>query len=238
MAQIYKYDSYQRSYETRISNICVVKHKTAIACEDNIFYPKGGGQPCDTGYIKISETTLKVEKTIKMDGNVWLFLDRLFDLDVGQEVFCMLDWEKRYSNMRCHTAAHVVMSSIKRNIRDFSSDSIEIQNNFEVDLVFKGIWDNSIDKANKILNLSNNLIRQNLSVYQEDFNDVESALNKYSKIYRGSTAPSFNGLFRLVVIKDWDANPCAGTHLRELSEIGCIELLDFSSNKFKIRVNS
>jgi len=236
MIQIYSQDSYVRCYKTFITETGIIKGKSAIVCRDNIFFPKGGGQPCDTGEVKIDDTVLSVIKTVKMDGKVWLFLDRHFDLKAGQSVELLLDWEKRYVNMRCHTAAHVVMCSIKRNISDFSSDKIDIKKDSEVVLEFKGSWDGSARTAEKVMCFANDLVAQDLPVYHEEFENVADALEKYSEIYRGQESPFFNGLLRLVIIKDLDANPCAGTHVARLGEIGKISLIEYSLNAFKIKI--
>lgn len=237
MRQFYLNDSYLQVCETTVSSFRVEKNKTAIVCEHNIFYPKGGGQPHDVGSIVVGDKMLTVKKVVRIDGEVWLFLDQQADVTKGDRVICTLDWERRFRNMLCHTAAHVVMSSIKRITAGFAADSIEIASDRpEVRLIFDGIWDATHTKAKDIIKLSKDLLKDNLRVYTEEFSDAQQGIETHSDIYRGSENPAFSGLFRLVIIEGVDANPCAGTHIRKLGEIADIELIEFSKNEIKIKV--
>jgi alanyl-tRNA synthetase len=236
--QKYMTDSYLRECKTIIVGHHIEKKKSVIVCHDNIFYPKSGGQPCDIGTIVVGDIQTKVKKVKKVSGDVWVFLEQLLELSDNQEVLCEIDWKRRYNHMKCHSASHVVMSMIQKHIHDFSSDSIEIISDNEVILKFTGTWRCSDEVAHKIVSESNELIFKNLKIYCEVFKDFETAFNKYKNIYRGSQEPKISGDLRLVIIQDLDANPCAGTHVEKLSEIGSIELVDYTANEFKIRVTA
>lgn len=56
----------------------------------------------------------------------------------GIELLSRIDWERMYNFMRCHSTAYVVMGAIKRNIKDYSPDGIEMNDNGEIDLKFSG----------------------------------------------------------------------------------------------------
>ena len=234
MSQLYLNDAYLKEQKTVISQQRVMKKKTAVTLEDNIFHPSGGGQLFDTGKLTIGDTTVDVVKLVKEKKDVWLCLDTKESLSEGTEVLSSIDWERRYKFMRCHTAAHIVMGAIKRHVESYAPEGIEINEDGEIELSFSGKWDSTQKTADSILNLANETISHGGKVWTEDFGDINEAIEKHNSIFRGVT--DLKGDVRIVIIENWDANPCGGTHVKELSEIGVIELIEFSPRTMIVRV--
>lgn len=86
-----------------------VKDGKCVVLDQTIFYPKGGGQPCDTGQIIHGNEAYNVIYVGKFSGEISHEVDRL-GLKEGETVHCILDWERRYKLMRYHTAAHLFAS--------------------------------------------------------------------------------------------------------------------------------
>ena len=84
-----------------------------VRLDRTAFYPGGGGQPCDIGTLETGEATYAVA-TVKRDrGPIWHSLDGEADLpEVGTEVHGELDWSRRHTLMRTHTALHVLCGVI------------------------------------------------------------------------------------------------------------------------------
>jgi len=235
MPQIYLNDSYIKEIETKIIEIRTIKKKDAIVLEDNIFYPSGGGQLFDIGYIEISEERIKVLRTMKLDGKIYLCLENDISHKDATKVKAILDWDKRYKYMRCHTAAHLLMSEINRNVENYAPDGIEILEDGKTVIVrFSGTWNKSIDTANKIIDNTNNKIKEGAVVYTETYLDSINIEEKYKNIYRGEK--DLNEGARIVTIENTDANPCGGTHLKDIKEIGEVKLIEFEEDEFKIEV--
>ena len=83
--------------------------------EDSIFYPQGGGQKGDRGYLIVDNERYNIINTIKDENyNGILIVDRLIDNKfINEEVRCFLDWDYRYRQMRLHTALHLYHYSIE-----------------------------------------------------------------------------------------------------------------------------
>ncbi|MFZ5500551.1 MAG: alanine--tRNA ligase-related protein, partial [Candidatus Micrarchaeota archaeon] len=108
-ALLYLEDSYLKECDAAV----VSAAGKELVLERNLFYPKGGGQPSDSGSIStISGSQFRVLNVLKKDGRIVHELDRESGLKPGDKVHCRLDWERRYKLMRMHTAAHVLAATM------------------------------------------------------------------------------------------------------------------------------
>jgi misacylated tRNA(Ala) deacylase len=97
-------DSYLKECKAKVIS---VKDEKFVTLDQTIFYPKGGGQPHDTGKIIKGDEEYNVVFVGKFSGEISHELDHA-GLQVGDDVDCVLNWERRYKLMRSHTAAHVL----------------------------------------------------------------------------------------------------------------------------------
>lgn len=221
----YLKDCYKKEFDTKVKSVFEGKY---IVLEDTIFYPNAGGQPYDTG------------KLIRDDGKEFevIFVGKFSDeishevsgegLSVGDSVKCILDWDRRYKNMRMHTAAHVIsrvmfnefMATTSGNQLDVEKSRIDFKfDEFDKEKVFA-----VFDKINEIIS--------NGAIVEKSFMDREDALK-----IEGFAAPSphlmiEDDILRVVNIKGIDAQPCGGTHLDDIKEIGRVEFVK-ADNKGK-----
>ena len=100
---LYLEDSYLKECDARVVSVTNGKY---TVLDQTVFYPKGGGQPCDTGKIVKENETYNVVYVGKFSGEISHEVDRV-GLKEGDNVHCILNWERRYKLMRSHTAAHL-----------------------------------------------------------------------------------------------------------------------------------
>ncbi len=91
--------------------------KGLVAFDRTLFYPAGGGQPGDTGFITHANgSRARVVETHRDDTDRSLIWHRLEGdietLAVGLTVTGDVDWEVRYDNMKMHTCLHLLCSLI------------------------------------------------------------------------------------------------------------------------------
>ena len=109
--EIFRDDAYAKTCEATITRV----GEYGIELDQTVFYPAGGGQPGDTGFLR---TALGVEvviaDTIHEKGtglHLHVAADGAPGLSVGDEVTAEIDWHRRYAHMRMHSApigrAHV-----------------------------------------------------------------------------------------------------------------------------------
>jgi Ser-tRNA(Ala) deacylase AlaX len=112
---IYLTDPYQKSMTARVLEILPEANKRLRAILDNtVFYPMGGGQPTDQGQLSWDGAPqAKVYQVMMKEGEIWHYLEPLKPtempvLETGQAVEGVIDWERRFQNMRVHTGGHLV----------------------------------------------------------------------------------------------------------------------------------
>ena len=107
----YLYEDHARVLEVKVEE----DGKCMIILDESIFYPQGGGQPYDQGTIKGGEGLFKVESVRFVDGFVHhygVFLDGTFHN--GDDVFCVLDVDRRSLNGRLHSAGHLIDCALEK----------------------------------------------------------------------------------------------------------------------------
>jgi misacylated tRNA(Ala) deacylase len=116
---LYQRDSALRSVDAAV--VAVDPDIRRVALERTIFYPGGGGQPCDIGSITrlLDGQALPVTAAAKEGGVVWHELGGEGPLpQPGELVRADLDWAHRHRLMRMHTALHVLCGVV---FRDYGS---------------------------------------------------------------------------------------------------------------------
>ncbi len=106
---LYATDAYLSAFEARVLEIDEENHRVAL--DRSAFYPGGGGQPHDLGRLAWHDGAAPVSR-VKADGGViWHWLEG--DLPApGVEAHGNLDWQRRFTLMRTHTALHVLCGVI------------------------------------------------------------------------------------------------------------------------------
>jgi len=114
--QVCYIDAYARSTTGRVVAVDG-EDAAAIVLARTVFYPGGGGQPADTGWLQRTAdgVTWPVRSVAKRGGEIVHHLDRTELMpDVGDEVTAEIDWDRRYLLMRTHTALHILCGVVWR----------------------------------------------------------------------------------------------------------------------------
>ena len=111
--QIYNIDAYKNEIKSTIVEIL----EDYFVVDKTIFFPGGGGQPNDFGLIKADKDSFEINRVNWQKGKIAHFLSEsdLSKLRVGDEITCILDWERRYKLMRTHTSLHILCGVIWRD---------------------------------------------------------------------------------------------------------------------------
>jgi len=76
---------------------------------ETVFYPMGGGQPTDQGIFLFPDGSQGVVYQVLLkDDEINHYVKTPFCPKIGMEVKGCIDWERRYKNMRVHSAGHVL----------------------------------------------------------------------------------------------------------------------------------
>jgi len=221
---LYLEDSYRRECDATVVS---VKDGKYIVLDQTIFYPKGGGQPWDTGKIIKENEVYNVVFVGKFSGEVSHEVDRA-GLREGDQVHCALNWKRRYRLMRSHTAAHAFASLLCTG-----THALVTGNQLEEDKIR---FDFSLEKydreiLNKYIDEANELFRKNVAVESYEL-PKEEALKIPGVIKMAKALPPDIPKLRIVEIVGVDKQADGGTHVKNLREVGQIKLLK-TQNKGK-----
>ena len=221
---------YVKEFEAKIEMVIEGK---GVVLDSTAFYPRGGGQEADGGYLLIGGARYTVEDVRKTGEDVLHFLADTEGLSVGDGVRGVLDWEERYGNMRMHTAQHLI-SAIVKDI--YGADTVGNQlYPHKARMDFFPLIKQDFDPE-KVIGAFEKKISENLSlkVYFEE--RPRLIANPKVRVNLERLPPHITEL-RVVEIDEYDVCPCAGTHIRSLGELAPIEIANpKSKGKGRIRM--
>lgn len=214
---LYMDDSYLKSWNAKVTS---VKDGKFIVLDKTAFYPKGGGQNWDEGFIIKDDEKFKVVYVGKFSGEISHEVDKP-GLQKGDEVSCELDWNRRYAYMRYHTASHLISNILYRK-----ADAKITGNQIEMDKTRMdfSMVDYSPEKLRVYVDEANDIIEQNLPI-SVDYMSRQEVLGKPELARLAVGLPENLKEFRIVKIGDIDKQVDGGTHVNHLSEIGKIEII-------------
>jgi len=216
-ALLFRDDAYLQSAQARVVAIT----ERGIELDRTIFYPLGGGQPGDIGaLVRTNGERIAVTDTRKgdtIDSVVHIVAPSARPIEVGEELALELDWERRYALMRLHTALHVMSCVVIAPVTGGNISPDKARLDFDIDL-------NLLDAA-KIERETNELIARGVTtetVWITEFElDAQPELVKTMSVQ----PPRGSGRVRLLKIPGIDLQPCGGTHVRNIAEIGAIRVV-------------
>jgi misacylated tRNA(Ala) deacylase len=194
----------------------------AIVLDRTVFYPTGGGQPGDSGWITWEGLRIPIATTVKAaDGHVALVpAEPLAMPPVGVGVHQYLDWDRRHHHMRVHTALHLLSVVIPLPVTGGQIGANRGRLDFDMP-----------DPPADILALEgqlNALIDRDLPVTEDWITDAALAANPGLVKTLSVAPPTGQGRVRLIRIGmgagQIDLQPCGGTHVARTGEIGRIEI--------------
>lgn len=199
--RLFDHDSYLCACDARVLSCDPADGGWRVVLDRTVFFPRGGGQPCDLGTIGDAA----VRDVFEENGIIF----HITDIPVAGEAACRIDVPRRLRHMQYHTAQHILSAHIKQL--------------FDVDTVIARIED-----AGPHIELARTLTPDELFAAQEAAN--ETAARNLPVVCRYVTPEQAGALpvrgkitpherVRLVEVDGFDLNACGGTHCRATGEI-------------------
>ncbi len=213
---LFRDDAYLKTATARIT----ASGDGFIELDRTIFYPLGGGQPGDTGFVvRESGERIAIADTRKGDGPGTvrhLLAQGGARPESGEQVSLELDWPRRYALMRLHTALHVMSCVIIAPVTGGNISSDKARLDFDIDMTL-------LDAA-KIEAGTNELIARGVDTETVWITDAE--LDAQPELVKTMSVqpPRGAGRIRLLRIPGIDLQPCGGTHVKNIAEIGGIRV--------------
>jgi len=225
---IYQTDSAVRSFEATVT--AVDAEQGAVALDRSAFYPGGGGQPCDLGWLTWDSGKVAVTKVKRSSGKVlhWLAGDLP---EVGSAVSGELDWERRYALMRTHTALHILCGVVWRDygaqVTGGNMEPLAGRMDFEFEHLQKELVAEIEVAVNAEVAAARD-IRVAILPREEAFNIPDLIRTKINLLPKGISE------VRTVEIVGLDLQADGGTHVANTREVGHVTVVGYKS---KGRIN-
>ena len=194
----------------------VTKNKKDYVCLDQTaFYPLGGGQPSDVGFLEWDDKKSEVKEAIKK-GNTIKHIINGEKPPEDTDVLGFINWDRRYSHMKMHTAQHIISGIV---FDDYDARTVGNQIHTDYSRVDFHPVSFSEKDLEDIENKFNKIIERNLpiKIYEEERESLEKRVDQQR--CNLDLLPKFITKLRIVEIEGFDICPCAGTHVKNTSEI-------------------
>lgn len=219
--KLYEENPYLKECKSIITNIIKENDDILIVLDKTIFFPEGGGQGCDTGYIGNSKILYVFEK----DNIIYHKVDVL---PSDKEVICTLNWNRRLDHMQQHCGEHIV-SGIIKSMYNGNNKGFHMGDEYvTLDIDIKDFTEEMLYKVE---------IEANKAIYENREIKISLAPNKEAaEKFPVRKNITLDKDIRIVEIVDTDCVACCGTHPSRTGDIGIIKLLKAEKNKGMSRI--
>lgn len=218
--KLYDIDSHLKEFTATVIDSYEKADGYMTILDRTAFFPEGGGQPSDTGYINDARVY-----DVKIDNGV-IYHYTSKQLQKGEKVLARLDFDRRFDFMQQHSAEHIVSGVAHKlyrceNVGFHLSDEI-VTLDFDKPLTKEQIFE--IEK------LSNEAVFTNakINAYYPPKAELETISYRSKKEIKEAV--------RIVEIEGVDACACCAPHVNYTGEIGLIKLLGTEKLRGGVRI--
>ena len=212
-------DAYLKEFEATVTAIDA--EENAVALDKTAFYPGGGGQPCDFGWLNDTPVT-----QVKRQGEqIWHWLAGQLPA-AGATVHGKIDWDRRYKLMRTHTAFHILCGVVWRDygaqVTGGNMDVLQGRMDFEFETLRQELVKEIEDKLNVEIAAARP-VHVRILPREEAFQIPDLIRTKINLLPEGIPE------VRTVEIEGLDLQADGGTHVANTREVGMIKVVGYKS---------
>ena len=202
------------------ATVTAINDRGGILLDRSVFYPTGGGQPGDTGVLRLEDGgEIRIATTVKGDGDenvIHVPAEGQPAPAVGARLTAAIDWERRYAHMRMHSGLHLLCAVVPHGVTGGRIGVDKSSLDFD-------IGDATLDKERISAEL-NRLVGEDHPIAPRWID--EAALDAQPELVRTMSVqpPRGAGKVRLLDIPGVDLQPCGGTHVAHTAEIGALRV--------------
>jgi len=222
---LYQENSYLQSFDAIVIGL---DHEVrGLILDQSAFYPGGGGQPSDIGFLTYGDKKHNLKRVKNMRGEIIHILEGDDPLpSIGFQVHGQIDWERRYKLMRTHTAMHILCGVIYRDygasVTGGNMKPLRGRMDFEFETMRRELIDQIEDAINQEVDNARDVSWRTLprDVAFQIPDLIRTKINLLPKAIKQ---------VRVVEIEGLDLQADGGTHVKNTSEVGTIQVVDYKS---------
>ena len=216
-------DAYQVSTDATVVEV----GDDGVILDRTVFYSRGGGQPGDTGTLRWNDGEARVADTVKARGEVLHVLEPgPTRPPVGAVVFAEIDWARRHTLMRTHTALHalsgIVFTDYGAKVTGGNMEPGVARMDFELEGISQEFGREVEAKLNVALQ-QDHPVHVGFIARSEALTDPDLIRTKLSLI------PEHVDPIRVIDIEGLDKQADGGTHVRSTAEVGTVRVVKTES---------
>ncbi|WP_032123413.1 alanyl-tRNA editing protein [Clostridium amazonitimonense] len=221
MEKIFYENQYIKDFTAEIIDIKEIDDKFHVLMDKTAFFPGGGGQPSDLGFIENHEVIAVYEEK----GHIYHVVEKK-PIKI-HKVKCSIDWNRRVDGMHQHLGQHV-LSGCFFKLFNANTVSFHLGKEFSTVDIQGYLKEDQIREAEA---LANEIIEENLKV---EFLVPSKKELKNIKIRRA--LPNTEDEIRLVKVGELDLNACCGVHPSSTLELRVIKIKRWEKHKDATRI--
>lgn len=219
--KLYYIDSHLFDFEATVLDCRKTEKGWAAILDRTAFFPEGGGQPADTGFI----ASIPVTDVQEQGGEILHFCGEA--LPMGAHLPCRVEREQRLVRMQNHSGEHIV-SGLAHELYGCENVGFHMgEDCMAIDFDRELSWQQLME----VETLANRAVRENLPVlcsFPEG--EVLQTLEYRSKL-------DLTENVRIVEIPGIDRCACCAPHVERTGEIGLIKILDAERHRGGVRLS-
>lgn len=228
---------YCRRLTATVTAVNPVKGGMSVCTDRTIFFPTGGGQPCDLGTFTregLPPVQIMDVRESGEDNEVLHIVDEECPLRPGDTVTMDLDWDRRFENSQRHSGEHILSGAIYK-VCGGANKGFHMGESYitiDIDLNGERMTDGMLKESE---DLANQAIWQDLDgyvVWCKDKYEASKLPTRKKVTQEGRISMVFFGPQE----DPFDCCACCGTHVRHTGEIGLIKIYKTEWNKGMNRI--
>lgn len=213
-------NSYICESESNIENIIEKDGKYEVVLDKTPFFPEGGGQLCDTGFID----DIPVEYVHENGDTIYHVVSKK---PKNTKVKCKVDFDRRLDNTQQHSGEHLLSAAFFK-LYNAQNKGFHMSDNYvTIDIDLKDITDEMLKAVE---------IEANSYIYKNEPTQIYFKPKEEAEKLPLRKAIKAEGMIRIVKMGDFDCCACCGTHVNRSGEVGIIKILKSERYKGMTRI--
>jgi alanyl-tRNA synthetase len=228
--KLYYKDVYIKEFTAEVISCEKEDKNYAVVLDRTAFYPTGGGQPHDTGYIYYCNKKIEVIDVNEKDDIIYHTTNE--PIPVGENVNGEIDWDRRFDHMQQHAGEHMMAGCIY-NLFGGVTQGLHLGKEIStIDVLMPdGRMRLNDDEIYKLETLLNDRIQTDAPIR------CFFPSNEEIKTLPLRKPPTVDEGIRVVAAGDFEMVPCAGTHPTTTGQVGLVKVLSTTPSKGFMRVS-